>query len=270
LLESLVNQTALAIERTRLSEEAQQAHVRIETERMRNAILSSVSHDLRTPLATITGAASSLAEEEGELSPAARRELSRSIYREADRLDRLLKNLLDMMRIEAGAVQLSKEWHPLDEVVGAALARLEGRLRDHTVNTTFPADLPLVLVDGVLLEQVVINLVENAVKYAPAGSAIDLSASASDREVIVEVADRGPGIPIGEEVRIFDKFYRAKPAREGGVGLGLTICRGIVEAHGGRIWAKNRSGGGALFQFSIPLPDRQPVMETEQTEAREA
>jgi len=270
LLESLLNQVALAIERTRLSEEAQQAHVRVETERMRNAILSSVSHDLRTPLATITGAASSLVEEQGEMDPAARRELSRSIYREADRLDRLLKNLLDMMRIEAGAVQLSKEWHPVDEVVGAALARLEGRLQDHAVNTTFPPDLPLVLVDGVLLEQVVINLVENAVKYAPPGSAIDMSASASEREVVVEVADRGPGIPVGEETRIFDKFYRGKFAREGGVGLGLTICRGIVEAHGGRIWAENRRGGGAVFRFAIPLLERQPSVESEQAEPKPA
>ena len=270
LLESLLNQVALAIERTRLSEEAQQAHVRVETERMRNAILSSVSHDLRTPLATITGAASSLVEEQGEMDLAARRELSRSIYREADRLDRLLKNLLDMMRIEAGAVQLSKEWHPVDEVVGAALARLEGRLHDHTVNTTFPADLPLVLVDGVLLEQVVINLVENAVKYAPPGSAIDMSASASDREVVVEVADRGPGIPVGEETRIFDKFYRGKFAREGGVGLGLTICRGIVEAHGGRIWAENRRGGGAVFRFALPLLERQPSVESEEAEPKPA
>lgn len=263
LLESLVSQVALALERARLSDEAQQAHVRAETERMRNAILSSVSHDLRTPLATITGAASSLLDQQGRFDPTTRLEMARSIYREADRLDRFLKNLLDMMRIEAGAVQLNKEWHPLDEVVGAALARLEGRLRDHTVNTAFPADLPLVLVDGVLLEQVVINLVENALKYAPAGSVIDLSASASNRDVIVEVADRGPGIPLGEGTRIFDKFYRAKPAREGGVGLGLTICRGIVEAHGGRIWAENRSGGGALFRFSIPLPEQQPSVESE-------
>lgn len=268
LLESLVNQVALALERTRLSDEAQQAHVRAETERMRNAILSSVSHDLRTPLATITGAASSLAEEQSELAPAARHELSRSIYREAERLDRLLKNLLDMMRIEAGAVQLSKEWHPLDEVVGAALARLEGRLRDHTVNTAFPADLPLALVDGVLLEQVVINLAENAVKYAPSGSTIDVSASASDHDVTIEVADRGPGIPVGDESHIFDKFYRGRLVREGGVGLGLTICRGIVEAHGGRIWAENRSGGGAGFRFSIPLPDQQPSVEREQTETQ--
>ena len=269
LLESLMSQVALAIERARLSDEAQQAHVRAETERMRNAILSSVSHDLRTPLATITGAASSLAAERGEFAPVARRELAQSIYREAERLDRLLKNLLDMMRIEAGVVQLKKEWHSVDEVAGAALAGLDGRLHDHAVNTSFPADLPLVLVDGVLLEQVVINLIENAVKYAPARTMIELAASATDREIVVEVADRGPGIPVGEESRIFDKFYRAKPAREGGVGLGLTICRGIVEAHGGRIWVENRSGGGALFRFSIPLPDRQPPVETEQSEAAE-
>lgn len=270
LLESLVNQTALAIERTRLSEEAQQARIRVETERMRNAILSSVSHDLRTPLAAIIGAASSLAEERGKLDSVARRELSGSIHREAGRLDRLLKNLLDMTRIEAGAVQLAKEWHPVDEIVGAALARLEGQLSAHTINTRFPADLPLLLIDGVLLEQVVINLVENAAKYASPGTAIDLSGSVGDREVIVEVADRGPGIPSGEESRIFDKFYRAKSAGGGGVGLGLTICRGIIEAHGGRILAKNRPGGGALFRFTLPLPDRQPPVETEQAEARHA
>jgi two-component system sensor histidine kinase KdpD len=270
LLESLVNQVALAIERTRLSEEAQQAHVRVETERMRNAILSSVSHDLRTPLATITGAASSLLDERSPLTPSDRLELSRSIYREADRLDRLLKNLLDMMRIEAGAVHLNKEWHPIDEIVGAALLRMEERLRNHRVTTAFPADLPMVQIDGVLLEQVVLNLLENAAKYAPAASIIELSASAGDREVLVEVADRGQGIPAGDEVRIFDKFYRAKPAREGGVGLGLTICRGIIEAHGGRIWAENRSGGGAVFRFSIPLPEEQPPLTSEQIEERHA
>ena len=270
LLESLVNQVALALERSRLSDEAQQAHVRIETERMRNAILSSVSHDLRTPLATITGAASSLLDERSELKATDRLELSRSIYREADRLDRLLKNLLDMMRLEAGAIHLNKEWHPLDEIVGAALSRLEERLRNHSVSTAFPADLPMVQIDGVLLEQVIMNLLENAAKYAPNGSVIELSASAGDREVVVEIADRGQGIPAGDELRIFDKFYRAKPAREGGVGLGLTICRGIIEAHGGRIWAENRSGGGAVFRFALPLPEQQPSMATEQAEQENA
>ncbi len=266
LLESLVNQVALAIERTRLSDEAQQAHVAAEAERMRSTILSSVSHDLRTPLATISGAASSLAEDREELNAAARRDLARSIYREADRLDRLLKNLLDMMQLEAGAVRLNKAWHSLDEIIGATLARLEGRLDGHAVSTAFPTDLPLVVVDGVLLEQVVINLVENAVKYTPPRSAIDLSASVGDREVVVKVADRGPGIPSGEESRIFDKFYRGKSAREGGVGLGLTICRGIVQAHGGRIWVENRPGGGALFQFTIPLSEKQPDVEMEQAQ----
>jgi len=268
LLESLVNQVALAIERTRLTDEAQQAHVAAEAERMRSTILSSVSHDLRTPLATISGAASSLAEGREELNAADRRDLARSIYREADRLDRLLKNLLDMMRLEAGAVRLNKEWHSLDEIIGAALARLEGRLDGHAVSTTFPTDLPLVFVDGVLLEQVVINLVENAVKYTPPRSTIDLSASVRDREVLVEAADRGPGIHPEEESRIFDKFYRGKSSREGGVGLGLTICRGIVEAHGGCIWAENRSGGGALFRFTLPLSEKQPAVETEQTSIR--
>lgn len=268
VLESLVSHVALALERTRLSEEAHRAHMQAETERMRNAILSSVSHDLRTPLAAITGAASGLIEEHGQLDSSARLELARSIRREADRLDRLLKNLLDMMRLEAGAVRLSKEWHPVDEVVGAALARMESRLRHHVVAAACPADLPLVLVDGVLLEQVLINLLENAAKYSPPGSTIDVSASAGDREIVVEVADRGSGLPVGEETRIFDKFYRGKTAREGGVGLGLTICRGIVEAHGGRIWAENRRGGGASFRFAIPLLEQQPSMESEQAEVK--
>jgi two-component system sensor histidine kinase KdpD len=261
LLESLVNQTALALERTRLSDEAQQAHVRVETERMRNAILSSVSHDLRTPLATITGAAGSLLNNQGELDAAARTELSQSIYREADRLDRLLKNLLDMMRLEAGAVQLHQEWHAIDEIVGAALGRLEARLRDHPVRTAFPPELPLVLVDGVLLEQVMMNLLENAAKYAPAGSVIDVSATTSGPNLVVEVGDRGAGIAPGEELKIFDKFYRGQPAREGGVGLGLTICRGIVEAHGGRIWVEPRTRGGALFRFTLPVPEHQPAVD---------
>lgn len=270
LLESLINQTALAIERTKLSEEAQRAHVQAETERMRNAILSSVSHDLRTPLATITGAASSLLDDSGRIDSASKHDLARSIYEEAGRLDRLLRNLLEMMRLEAGAVQLKREWIPLEEVVGAALGRLENRLRGHALQTKIPPDLPLINADGVLLEQVVINLLENALKYAPAGTPIDLSASAGDREIVVEVADRGPGLPPGEEGRIFEKFYRLQPDREGGVGLGLTICRGIVDAHGGRILAENRVGRGALFRFTIPVTERQPAADSESMGARSA
>ncbi|MBA5872089.1 MAG: DUF4118 domain-containing protein [Nitrospira sp. CR2.1] len=270
LLESLINQTALAIERTRLSEEAQRAHVQAETERMRNAILSSVSHDLRTPLASITGAASSLLDESGRMDAASKRDLARSIYEESGRLDRLLRNLLEMMRLEAGAVQLKKEWYSLEEVIGAALGRLQNRMRGHVIQTNIPSDLPLINVDGVLLEQVVINLVENALTYASASESIELSASAEDRELKIEVADRGPGLPPGEEARIFEKFYRLQPDREGGVGLGLTICRGIVEAHGGRIWAENRAGRGALFRLTIPLIEQQPATASESSEARSA
>jgi two-component system sensor histidine kinase KdpD len=266
LLEILANQIALALERDRLADEAQQAHVSVETERMRNAILSSVSHDLRTPLATITGAASGLLEEKGQIGPAARHELAKSIYIEAHRLDRVVRNLLDMTRLESGAVQLHKEWHPFEEIVGAALTRLESRLNGHQVRTNFPPDLPLVLVDGVLMEQVLINLLENALKFTPPSTAIELSATASDHELVFEIADRGPGIPPGDEQRIFDKFYRAGPAREGGVGLGLTVCRGIIEAHGGRIWVEKRPGGGAVFRFTLPIEQAQPTIEPEQAE----
>jgi two-component system sensor histidine kinase KdpD len=178
-------------------------------------------------------------------------------------LDTQLKNLLDMTRLEAGAVHLQKEWHPLEEVVGAALTRLEGRLKGRPVKTQFPQNLPLVRIDGVLIEQVVINLLENALKYTPSESPIDLSASDEGKVILFEIADRGPGLPIGEEQRIFDKFYRVDPAREGGVGLGLTICRGIIEAHGGRIWADNRPGGGAFFRFTLPLEGNPPGIEPE-------
>jgi two-component system sensor histidine kinase KdpD len=270
LLETFANQIALVIERAKLAEEAQRAQVQAETERMRNALLSAVSHDLRTPLTAITGAASSLLQEPGSLPPASRQELLQAIYEEANRLDRLVKNLLDITRLEAGAVHLQKEWHPLEEIVGAALTRLEGRLRGRSVTTRFPPNLPLAPLDGVLIQQVVINLLENALKYSPPTAPIELSASATPEAIVFEIADRGPGLPHGDEQRIFDKFYRAGPARESGVGLGLTICRGIIEAHGGRIWAENRPSGGAVFRFTIPLEETQPNVEPEKVEPQPA
>jgi two-component system sensor histidine kinase KdpD len=196
--------------------------------------------------------------------------LAKSIYNEAHRLDRLVRNLLDMTRLESGAVQLQKEWHPFEEIVGAALTRLESRLNGHQVRTSFQLDLPLVLLDGVLMQQVLINLLENALKYAPPSTAIELSARVSGHELVFGVADRGPGIPAGDERRIFDKFYRAGPAREGGVGLGLTICRGIIEAHGGRIWVEKRPGGGAVFRFTLPIEQPQPMIEGEKAERHPA
>lgn len=215
---------------------------------------------LRTPLGAITGAASSLLEDRANVSEATRRSLLETILEESQRMTRLIGNLLDMIRVESGALQVQKEWQPLEEPVGVALIRLEDRLRDHPVTVTLPPDLPLVPLDSVLIEQVLINLLENAVKYTPAGTPIEISAAATDGAVRVDVADRGPGLPPGEEARVFDKFHRAASGTAaGGVGLGLTICRGIVTAHGGTIWAENRGGGGAVFRFTLPLAGPAPA-----------
>ena len=258
LLETFANQTALAIERANLAEESEKAQVEIETERTRNALLSSISHDLKTPLAAITGTAGNLIEEtQGET-----RDLAQTIAEEADRLNRLIGNLLNMTRLEAGAVHVHKEWSVLEEIVGAVLTRLDNRLQNHPVTTDIPADLPLVPLDNILIDQVLVNLLENAIKYTPPASPIEIAARIADSQVLVQVADRGPGIALGDEERVFDKFYRARPDG-GGVGLGLTICRGIVQAHGGKIWAQNREDGGAVFQFTLPLEGKPPIVEPE-------
>src|SRR5262249_37013634 len=230
---------ALAIERANLANEAQDAQVRIETERLRNSLLSSVSHDLRTPLATITGAISTILDGGTRLDSQTRHELLESVREEAERLNRLVQNLLEMTRLESGALQLRKEWHPLEEVIGAALNRPGKRLADRRVSTSLPPDLPLVPIDDVLVEQVLVNLLDNALKYTPPGSPIRIIATATDRAITVEIADRGPGLPPGEEEKVFEKFYQGEPAAGRGAGLGLAISRGVVRAHGGRIWAQN-------------------------------
>jgi two-component system sensor histidine kinase KdpD len=257
LLETFSNQTALAIERARLTEEMGKAQLQIEAERMRNSLLSSVSHDIRTPLASIIGATTGLLRYKDKLDPHTF-ELAQIAHEESERLSRWVGNLLQMTRLESGSVQVEKEWQPLEEVVGTTLLRLEKMLADHPLKPDLPDDLPLVLIDSVLIEQVFVNLLENAVKYTPPGSPIELSAWAEGREVVVEVADRGPGLPPGEEERIFDKFYRVHPEDPGSIGLGLTICKAILEAHGGRIWAANRSGGGAVFRFTLPFEGEPP------------
>jgi two-component system sensor histidine kinase KdpD len=262
-VEAFSAQMALALERALLAEEAEQARRDVEAEQLRSALLSSVSHDLRTPLAVITGAASTLLDSAAELGAAQRQELTRSILEEAERLNRLIKNLLDMTRLESGAVKVNREWLSVEEVVGAALNRMETRLAGREVRVSVPAALPLVPFDAVLIEQVLINLLENALKYG--ADPIELSAVAQIGAVMIEVADHGPGIAAGEEARVFDKFHRA--AREGspgGVGLGLAICRGIVAAHGGKIWVSNREQGGASFRFTLPIvgePPRLPAPE---------
>jgi two-component system, OmpR family, sensor histidine kinase KdpD len=254
LLETFAGIIGSAVERAQLAEEARRARVRAETEQLRNSLLSSVSHDLRTPLAVVTGAASTLLDKSAPKDPGEQRELLETIHEEGLRLNRLVRNLLDMTRLDAGALRVNKELQPIEEVIGAALNRNEDRLKGRTVNTHVPTDLPLVPLDAVLIEQVLINLLENATKYTPPGTPIDVVAYARDKAIEVEVADRGPGVPREQAERVFEKFYRARE-EGGGVGLGLTICRGIINAHGGRIWVAPRPEGGASFRFTLPLDD---------------
>lgn len=252
LLQGLARQVGLALEREELSRQARAAQVEIEAERLRNILLSSVSHDLRTPLTVIAGSASTLLENPG-LDKATRAELAHNIYEEARRLDRLVHNLLEMSRLESGRVELHPDWHDLEEVLGSALHQLETRLQGRPLVLELDPDLPLVQVDAILLERVLINLLDNALKYSPGDRPITLRAFRSNGEVVVEVADQGPGLPPGAEAKVFDKFYQAAPGSHRGVGLGLSICRSIVEIHGGRMEAANRPEGGAVFRFTLPL-----------------
>jgi len=236
---------------------------------LRNTLLSAISHDLRTPLAAIVGASSSLVCDEHKLDDHARHELGLTIYDEAIRMAGLANNLLDMARLEAGAVVLNRQWQPLEEVVGGALAGLSSRMANHPVTVKLPHDLPLVEIDSLLIERVFVNLLENAVKYTPPGTPIEISAATGSNELVVTVSDQGGGIPAGEEKRIFEKFHRvSREGNQGGAGLGLTICRSIVEEHGGRIWADNLPAGGAAFHFTLPLTE--PPSMSEHEEAAES
>ncbi|MFN7958917.1 MAG: sensor histidine kinase KdpD [Holophagaceae bacterium] len=253
LLEAFATQTALALERSLLAEQAARDKRRADEERLRNALLSSVSHDLRTPLGVITGAVST-ALETPDLPEPARRELLQSAQEEAQRLHRLVTNLLDITRLESGAVDLQTEWMPLEEVVGATLNRRELALEAHRVRVSLPEDLPLVAMDGVLMEQLLLNLLDNALKYSPPGTPVDIKAWAAGKSLTLSIADQGPGIPAGEQERIFEKLARGQAAsNRPGAGLGLAICKGIVTAHHGRIQAVNHPQGGAQFLVTLPL-----------------
>jgi two-component system sensor histidine kinase KdpD len=271
LLEGIALLTGDALERARLTEHARRAEVDSRTERLRNSLLSSVSHDLRTPLAVILGATSHLADCGARLPEEERTSLAREAEREADRLNRLVNNLIAMTRLEAGAIRPTKEWQPLDDVIGSAVARMEKAFAGRPVNVDLEADLPLVPVDAVLVEQVLVNLIDNACRYTPAGSEIAIRARRAGSElVVVEVLDRGPGIPPGQEESVFERLRVGLHRPGHGVGLGLAICRGIVTVHGGSIWVQNRPGGGAAFLFTLPLdglPPPSPAREADVTGA---
>jgi len=225
-----------------------------ETERIRNALLSSISHDLRTPLAVICGASSSLAGRT-DLSPEERRELAQDIFTQARDMSELLAKVLEMTRLESGAIALQRDWAALNEIAGSVLRRLEERLATHMMMIDLPAELPLVRVDSVLMEQVLANLLENAAKHTPPRTLIRLRAQASGQVMTVSVEDFGPGLDEGELEHVFDKFERGGGwvSGRGGMGLGLSICRAIVRLHGGAIWAERLPGGGAAFRFTLPL-----------------
>jgi len=266
LLETFGAQIALAIERAQLAERAERASVDAKAEGLRNALLASISHDLRTPLAVISGAASTLAEKDGQLATEERKSLARSIFQQSQQMADLVASVLQMTRLEGGAIVLNRDWHSLPELAGSVLARLGERLAAHPVRVEL-AEAPLVRVDAMLIEQVLANLLENAANYTPPGTPVRLGSRVQEGELVVSVEDEGPGLPPGDPEQLFAKFHRGAPeGAVGGVGLGLTICRAIVSLHGGRIWAERLEargasrGRGAAFHFTLPLATQQQIV----------
>jgi two-component system sensor histidine kinase KdpD len=297
LLDSFARLAAMAIERAHLAEQASQALVLRQAEKLQTALLNSISHDLRTPLASITGILSTLRDAEqlapggpqsqpaNGLDPATRTELLESASEEAARLNRLVGNLLDMTRLEGGALRLSSDLCDVHDLVGAALAQLGERLRRHPVHTSIPQDLPLVPMDFVLMVQVLSNLLDNAAKYSPEDAPLEVTARLVSQPgldggglpgqpaqaIEIAVLDRGIGIPQADLEHIFDKFYRVRrPDGVQGTGLGLSISRSIIEAHGGRIWASQRPGevagqaGGTIIALALPLSAPKATREAQQ------
>jgi two-component system sensor histidine kinase KdpD len=273
LLDTFAGQIAAAVERIGLIDSRQSARLEVETERLRSALLSSVSHDLRTPLTAIAGAASTLRESGEQLEPATRAELVDSIVTESQRLNELIANLVFATRLESGAIELARQWTTIEDIVGSGLAAHRDALSRRTVRILGLSGLPMVNVDNAMLPMVIHNLVENALRYSPAGSPITITGWAADNTITLKIADEGPGLAEGELARVFQRFYRGRTARtpesasaRGGMGLGLTICQGIIRAHGGRIWAEPNTPAGAAFLFSLPLTEPQPDLAAEAAE----
>lgn len=267
LLETFANQTAAACERAQLSEDNVKARLQVKTEQLKNSLLSSISHDLRTPLATITGAASGILAGKDSMTYEECAGLANEIYDESIRLNKLVGNLLDMTTLESGTLTINTEPHPVDELVGAALNCVEEKLNGMQLSTNVPSSLPMVLVDPVLIQQVLLNLLENAEKYAP--GEIEVSAIERDEMIEIAVADRGPGVKDELKSRIFEKFFRAHKQNACGAGLGLAICSGIVEAHRGKLWVEDRPGGGSVFKFTLPSCGALPEFDDESVETQQ-
>ena len=268
LMDTWANLAAIAIERVVLTEKAQEAALLLKSDELRNALFNSISHELRTPLSSIIGSASTLIESGSMYSAKERQELLENIKVGADRMDRVVSNLLDTARLESGMMKLKKDWCDIEDIIGVALRRLADRIKKRPMKIDLPAGLPLFRGDFVLLEQVVLNLVDNAMKYSPPETPIEIKAAFDDNKLVVSVADHGLGIPQEALPHVFDKFYRAhqRIVSTPGTGLGLAICKGIIEAHGGSIKAENQTGGGTLISISLPLDDivaKQSLLERE-------
>lgn len=261
VIETLVAQTALALERAHLAEEGTGARIEAETERTRSALLHTVSHDLRTPLASISGAADVLIETVGPGAAPEGRALLESVRGEAGRLSRLVNNLLELTRIDSAAFHPRSEWCPVEEVVGSAIRNARTSIRGRPLKVTLPDALLMVRADPVLLDLVLVNLLENAARYSPAGTPLEVRCGAEGGGVFLEVLDRGPGIPAGLERRIFEPFFRGPGSPPGGSGLGLCLCHAVVRVHGGTIAAANAPGGGAVLRIVLPSGGEPPPRE---------
>lgn len=259
LLKASTNLIALAIVRMKLANEAEQARYLAQSEKLRTALFNSISHELRTPLASIIGAVTSLLDEGDLFSKKDKDSLLSTINESAQRMNRLVGNLLDMARLESGIMRLKWEWCDLQEIIGVAIRHLQDFSNKRPLIINLPDDLPLVKADFTLLEQVLVNLLDNAIKYSPANSEIRLIVSVETSNIKVSVLDEGPGILDADRERIFNKFYRLySPQHVTGTGLGLSICKGIIEAHGGKIWVESLDGNGSQFIFTLPLAEDSP------------
>lgn len=267
LLETFVNQVAVVIEREMLDEAAEQSAMLRESERLYTTLLNSISHELRTPIATIKGAASSLLDPAAGANEHSRLQLTLDIQSAADRLNRLVENLLDMSRLESGRLQLKRDWCDVGDIIGVAVKRIDDCIETHPIEITIPADLPLIQVDFVLIEQVLVNLLDNACHYTPDGTEISIRAQAHDHQVEIFVSDNGPGIQPQLRERIFEKFFRVPGTATGGTGLGLSISRGLIEAHGGTLTLADQTGAGTQFVIRLPAGSPPPPVQEAPVEA---
>jgi two-component system sensor histidine kinase KdpD len=259
LIETFANLAAVAIVRLQLAKEAEQSKWLAESEKLHRTLLNSISHDFRTPLSSIMGAVTSLLTEGNVYSQETKEIFLHTIREEAFRMNRFIENLLDMVRLESGTLKLNLKWCDLQDIIGVVLRETKDTLHGHPLQINIPQDIPSIMADFILMEQVIINLLENAVKYSPSSSAISVSAYIEDKTLFLAVSDTGQAIPKAEHEHVFDKFYRLHSSKHiSGTGLGLSICKGIIEAHGGKIWLDSSPEYGNRFIFSLPVAEGFP------------